>query len=275
MGVPRAEIGIFGGSGFYSLVPGVKSYAVQTPYGSPSNNIAIAEIEGRRVAFLPRHGAQHQYPPHSINYRANIWAMKELGVTRIISPSACGSLDPAVEPGHFVFCDQFVNMTSGRRDTFYDGPLSMHIATEEPYCPEMRVLGAKVAEDLGIGYHRDGTVVVIQGPRFSTRAESKWFMQAGWSVINMTQYPEVVLARELEMCFLNVSLVTDWDVGLAGMPGVRTVSGDEVARVFKENNEKIREFLFAIIPAIPAERDCICASALAYANLSPTESVED
>lgn len=275
MGNPQAEIGIFGGSGFYSLVKGVKTYAVQTPYGAPSDRIAVAEIEGRKVAFLPRHGAQHQYPPHSINYRANLWAMKELGVTRIISPSACGSLSPDVEPGHFVFCDQFVNMTYDRKDTFYDGPLSMHISTEEPYCPDLRTLAAGVASDLNITHHGDGTVVVIQGPRFSTRAESKWFLQTGWSVINMTQYPEVTLARELEICYLNVSLVTDWDVGLAGMPGVRTVTADEVARVFQENNEKLKEFLFAIIPAIPAERACICRDALANANLSPAELVDD
>ena len=275
MGNPQAEIGIFGGSGFYSLVKGIKTYAVQTPYGAPSDRIAIAEIEGRKVAFLPRHGTYHQCPPHAINYRANLWAMKELGVTRIISPSACGSLQPDVEPGHFVFCDQFVNLTYDRKDTFYDGPLSVHIATEEPYCPDLRTLAVGVAEEMGITYHREGTVVVIQGPRFSTRAESKWFMQTGWSVINMTQYPEVTLARELEICFLNVSLVTDWDVGLAGLPGVRTVTADEVARVFNLNNERIKEFLFKMIPTIPRERECICKDALKNAIFSPMELLED
>jgi 5'-methylthioadenosine phosphorylase len=275
MGKAQADIGIFGGSGFYSLAQGVRTYAVQTPYGPPSDRIAVAEIEGRNVAFLPRHGRYHQYPPHTINYRANLWAMQEMGVTRIISPSACGSLSPSVEPGHFVFCDQFVNLTYDRKDTFYDGPLSVHIATEEPYCPDLRALAADVAGDMGITYHRDGTVVVIQGPRFSTRAESKWFMQTGWSVINMTQYPEVTLARELGICFLNVSLVTDWDVGLAGLPGVRTVTADEVARVFNQNIERIREFLFKIIPAIPEGRGCICKDSLEGAIFSPSEIVED
>lgn len=275
MGKAQADIGIFGGSGFYSLAQGVRTYAVQTPYGPPSDRIAVAEIGGRRAAFLPRHGRHHQHPPHAINYRANLWAMRELGVTRIISPSACGSLDPAIEPGHFVLCDQFVNLTSGRKDTFYDGPLSVHIAGEEPYCPELRALAAGVAEEMGITCHPDGTAVIIQGPRFSTRAESRWFIQAGWSVINMTQYPEVVLARELGICFLNVSLVTDWDAGLAGQPGVRAVTADEVTRVFEQNIEEIRDFLSRMIPAIPEERGCACRDSLRGAVFSPSELVED
>jgi len=275
MGKPSAEIGVFGGSGFYSLASGVKSYALHTPYGQPSDRLTIAEIGGRKVAFLPRHGSRHQYPPHAINYRANIWAMRELGVTRIIAPSACGSLRPEVEPGQFVFCDQFVNLTYDRKDTFYDGPLSVHISSEEPYCTEMREIGCQVADKLGIPFHPRGTVVVIQGPRFSTRAESKWFLQTGWTVINMTQYPEVVLARELGICYLNVSLVTDWDVGLAGEPGVRTVTAEEVARVFNQNNEKLKELLFELIPSIPRERGCTCADALKDAVISPMELMED
>jgi len=272
---PTAEIGVFGGSGFYSLATGAKSYALHTPYGQPSDRVTVAEVAGRKVAFLPRHGAHHQYPPHAINYQANLWVMRELGVTRIIAPSACGSLRAEVEPGHFVFCDQFVNLTHGRKDTFYDGPLSVHISTEEPYCPELREIGCRVAGELGIPFHREGTVVVIQGPRFSTRAESRWFLQAGWSVINMTQYPEVVLARELGICYLNISLVTDWDVGLAGEPGVRTVSADEVARVFNQNNEKLKELLFKLIPSIPGSRGCGCKDSLEGAIISPMESMED
>ncbi len=266
---PKADIGIFGGSGFYSFIDDVKEYVIDTPYGAASDHVYIGELEGKKVAFLPRHGRFHQYPPHAINYRANLWTMKELGVSRIIAPGACGSLQPEIEPGHFVFCDQFIDRTKGRADTFYDGPLSTHISTEEPYCEELRQAACQVAEEMGIPYHPHGTAVVIQGPRFSTKAESKWYINAGWSVINMTQYPEVVLARELGICYLNISLVTDWDVGLAGIPGVKTVTAEEVYRVFNENNEKLRKLLFQLIPRIPEKRSCPCKDALKDAVINP------
>lgn len=263
----KAEIGVFGGSGFYSLHGDVEDIAVETPYGSPSARVAIGEIGGRRVAFLPRHGQRHEYPPHMINYRANIWAMKELGVTQIIGPCAAGSLRPQVKPGDFVLCDQLVDRTSGRKDTFYDGPVATHVSSAEPYCPEMRGIVAKEGRQLGIDIYDEGTVVVIQGPRFSTKAESKWFASQGWEVINMTQYPEAYLARELEMCYLNISLITDYDVGLEGHPEVEPVTLDEVIEIFNANNAKVRELIMKIIPKLPTKRECICSKALQGARL--------
>ncbi len=255
----RAEIGVFGGSGFHSLLEGAKEHRIDTPYGAPSADVTIGEIGGRSVAFLPRHGNEHQYPPHMINYRANVWAMKELGVSRIIGPNACGSLQPGVKPGDFVICDQFVDRTTGRKDTFYDGPTTTHVSSADPYCPTMRAVAVQEGRSLGITVHPTGTVVVIQGPRFSTRAESKWFAAQGWEVINMTQYPECYLARELEICYCNISLITDHDVGTEG---VEPVTNDEVVRVFQANNAKVRDLLHAMIPALPSARDCVCATAL-------------
>ena len=266
MSRPQAELGVFGGSGFYSFLDGVTEHAVDTPFGAPSDAVAIGEVEGRRVAFLPRHGRRHQYPPHRINYRANLWAMKQLGVTRVIGPCAAGSLQPEVAPGHFVVCDQLVDRTTGRADTFYDGPVTTHISFADPYCPELRALALKQAAAKRIAVHDGGTMVVIQGPRFSTRAESRWFQQAGWRVINMTGYPEAALARELELCYLNISLITDYDVGLEGVPGVEPVSHAEVVRVFEQNNARLKELLFALLPDVPTERSCVCATALSGAR---------
>ncbi|MHB9003952.1 MAG: S-methyl-5'-thioadenosine phosphorylase [Coriobacteriia bacterium] len=259
MDKPQAEIGVFGGSGFYELLENAREFRMNTPYGAPSSPLMIGEIGGRSVAFLPRHGKDHSLPPHKINYRANVWAMKEIGVSRIIGPNACGSLQPDVKPGDFVICDQFVDRTWGRPDTFYDGPITTHVSSADPYCDTMRTVAVDCANELGISVHPQGTVVVIQGPRFSTRAESKWFAAQGWEVINMTQYPECYLARELEMCYCNISLITDHD---AGTEGVEPVSNDEVVRVFQANNQKLKSLLHAMIPALPIERACICASAL-------------
>jgi 5'-methylthioadenosine phosphorylase len=259
MASPTAEIGVFGGSGFTSLLDGAQEYLIDTPYGPPSSPVTIGEIGGRTVAFLPRHGLKHELPPHMIDYRANVWAMKQLGVKRIIGPNACGSLQPDVKPGDFVICDQFVDRTSGRKDTYYDGPVTTHVSSADPYCPTMRAVAIEQARALGITVHETGTVVVIQGPRFSTRSESRWFASQGWEVINMTQYPECYLARELEICYCNISLITDHDVGTEG---IEPVSNDEVVRVFAANNEKVRALLHAMIPALPAERPCACAHAL-------------
>ena len=257
--LPQIEIGVFGGSGFYELLDDPKEYRINTPYGVPSSPVMTGEIGGRAVAFLPRHGKEHQLPPHMINYRANLWAMKELGVGRIIGPNACGSLQPHVEPGHFVICNQFVDRTSGRKDTFFDGPITTHVSSADPYCETMRQVAIETAESIGITAHPSGTVVVVQGPRFSTRSESRWFAGQGWEVINMTQYPECYLARELEICYCNISLITDYDVG---MENVDPVTNDEVIRVFTENNSKVKDMLYRMIPALPVERKCACASAL-------------
>jgi 5'-methylthioadenosine phosphorylase len=262
-----AEIGIFGGSGFYSFLSDVTEKVVETPYGAPSAPVSIGSIEGRTVAFLARHGLRHEVPPHRINYRANLWAFKDLGVTRVIGPCAAGSLQRDVAPGHFVVCDQLVDRTSGRTDTFYDGPVTTHVSFADPYCPELRRVAIDVAPELGITVHDKGTVVTVQGPRFSSRAESKWFQREGWEVVNMTQYPECYLARELEMCYVNVSLITDYDVGVEGE--TEAVSHEQVLRVFTENNEKLRKLLFALVPKIPRERSCPCGTTLQGARLEP------
>lgn len=259
MAYPQAEIGVFGGSGFYSLLDDPIEFKVDTPYGAPSAPVTYGEIGGRKVAFLPRHGKEHDLPPHMINYRANVYAMKQLGVRQIIGPNACGSLQPHVKPGDFVICDQFVDRTTGRRDTFYDGPVTTHVSSADPYCPVIRQIAITKAQELGITVHPTGTVVVIQGPRFSTRAESHWYASQGWEVINMTQYPECYLARELEICYCNISLITDHD---AGAEGVEPVTNDEVVRVFAQSNEKLKALLYAMIPALPVERDCVCSHAL-------------
>ncbi|MBI2264746.1 MAG: S-methyl-5'-thioadenosine phosphorylase [Armatimonadetes bacterium] len=260
----RAEIGIFGGSGFYQLTGSVEEIKVETPYGPPSDTISLAEIGGRKVAFLPRHSRNHSLPPHRIPYRANLWAMKQLGVTRIIGPCAAGSLQKHVQPGEFVICDQFVDRTRGREDTFYDGPIVTHVSAADPYCPEMRRIAIEKAEALPNMVHRKGTVVVIQGPRFSTRSESRWFSAQGWEVINMTQYPECILARELEMCYLNISLITDYDVGLEGM---EPVTAGEVLEVFKRNNEIAVGLITEIIEGLPGEPSCGCGKALQGARV--------
>jgi 5'-methylthioadenosine phosphorylase len=187
--------------------------------------------------------------------------MKELGVERILGPCAAGSLQTHVRPGDFVVCDQLVDRTWGRADTFYDGPETTHIGFADPYCPTMREVAIKEGRERGLGLHERGTVVVVQGPRFSTRAESDLYRSQGWEVINMTQYPEAVLARELELCFLNVALITDYDVGVEGAD-VEAVSHEMVIKVFNENLARLRDLLLAIVPALPIERDCPCATAL-------------
>jgi 5'-methylthioadenosine phosphorylase len=265
----RADVGVFGGSGFYSLMEGpIEQVSVQTPYGAPSDTIAIGRMGDVRVAFLPRHGPHHRLPPHAINYRANLWAMAQLGVTRLIAPTAAGSLQPHVKPGEFVICDQFVDRTYAREQTFYDGPRVVHISSADPYCPELRERSIEVANQLGIDVHERGTVVVIQGPRFSTRAESRWFSAQGWEVINMTQYPEVVLARELEMCYVNIALITDYDAGLEGEAGIEPVSVAEVVQVLNANNERVRRLIELLVPRLGGSRTCPCARALENAVIS-------
>ena len=257
-----AEIGVFGGSGFYSFLERAEEVTVDTPYGPTSDRFTIGDIGGKRVAFLPRHGRNHQLPPHAIPYRANLWAMRELGVRRLIGPCASGSLDPALPPGTFVVCDQFIDRTSGRADTFYDGPVTTHASAADPYCPDLRNILLETGRAQGLDIRDGGTVVVIQGPRFSTRAESKWFSAMGWGVINMTAYPEGWLARELGLCYANVSLITDYDVGLEDDESIEPVSHEAVVTVFTENNDRLRKLLFEAIPKIGAQPSDVCANAL-------------
>ena len=258
-------IGIFGGSGFYRFLDEVEEMPLATPYGPPSAPVRVGKVGGVEVAFMPRHGDEHTLPPHRINYRANVWALKEIGVRRIIGPCACGSLRPELEPGTFVICDQFVDRTHARESTFYDGPQTTHVSAADPYCPGLRATLLECARELDIPVVGSGAVVVIQGPRFSTRAESRWFSAAGWDVVNMTQYPEAWLAREQELCYANVSLVTDYDVGLEGMPDVPPVSADAAFAVFRANLDRLRALLFAAVPRIGAQPQDACATALSSA----------
>jgi 5'-methylthioadenosine phosphorylase len=262
-----AEIGVFGGSGFYEWFAGAEQVTLDTPYGPPSALIAVAEVGGRRVAFVPRHGPKHIIPAPFVNYRANVWAMRELGVRRIIGPSAVGSLQPELHPGDLVICDQFIDRTSGRSDTYYSGPEVVHISAADPYCPELRALATRVAVEQALRFRPNGTVVVVQGPRFSTRAESRWYSRMGWDIVGMTQYPEVILARELEICYLNLSLVTDYDAGVEGAPEVAAVQAQDVMRVLAANIARVRDLLATLIPIIPATPSCDCQRSLEGARM--------
>lgn len=257
----KAEIGIFGGSGFYELLKNPKKVKIKTPYGYPSAPVALGKVAGKMVAFMPRHGEKHQYPPHQIPYLANLWAFKHLGVKRIMAPCAAGSLQARIKPGDFVVCDQFIDRTEGRPDTFYNGPKVVHISSADPYCPILRKLAVQSCRRLKIPVHDKGTVIVIQGPRLSSKAESRWFSKMGWEVINMTQYPEVILARELELCYVNISLITDYDAGLEGQKGVAPANVAEILKVFKDNNQKLKKLIIAMIEEMP-ERNCQCGESL-------------
>ncbi|CAN5469179.1 S-methyl-5'-thioadenosine phosphorylase [soil metagenome] len=247
----HAEIGVFGGSGFYKLLEDVHEVKVDTPYGPPSDSVFLATVKGRNVAFLPRHGRNHTLPPHKVPYRANVWAMRSLGCRAIISPCAAGSLQAHVAPGSFVVCDQFVDRTSGRADTFYDGPIVTHVSPADMYHPLLRKLAVDTIREHGIDCHDGGTVVVIQGPRFSTKSESKWFHDQGWEVINMTQYPEAYLCHELGMGVVNISLITDYDSGVHA--GTDAVNAHSVLEVFQQNAGRIKEVVLDLIGKIPAD----------------------
>lgn len=257
-------IGVFGGSGFYSFLEDVEEIEIDTPYGKPSAPLAVGEVAGTRVAFLPRHGRHHELPPHRVPFRANVWALREAGVRRIIGPCASGALTRELERGAFVVCDQYVDRTRGRADTFYDGPETTHVSAADPFCPDLRRLLVETAGELGVPVRDGGTVVVVQGPRFSTRAESRWFQSAGWEAINMTAYPECHLARELELCYATIAMVTDYDVGVEGE---EAVSAAQVVQVLRENNERLRNLLLAVIPKIGPQPDDICSTALRRARL--------
>ncbi len=264
----KVQIGVFGGSGFYKFGDEVQEIIVDTPYGEPSSPIFIATIEGKRVAFLPRHGVNHAYPPHMINYRANVWAMQQIGIKYLFGPCAAGSLQKNVQPGEFVICDSFVDRTMGRKDTFYDGPITTHISCANPYCPDLRALCIQAAKELNIPHHPTGTTVVINGPRFSSKAESKWFSKMGWEVINMSQYPENVLSRELEMCYVNISLITDYDCGMEGE--IIPTATQEIMEVFNKNLANLQKLLFKVIKDIQLERtpSCSCGSTLSLSRFN-------
>ena len=261
-----AHIGVFGGSGFYSLGDDIEEIKIDTPYGRPSSSLFLATINGKRVAFMPRHGVDHIYPPHEINYRANVWAMKNIGVRFLFGPCAAGSLQKHVKPGDFVFCDQFIDRTQGRKDTFYDGPITTHVSAANPFCPTLRERAIASAKQLNITAHKTGTIVVINGPRFSSKAESMWYSKMGWEVINMTNYPESILARELEMCYLNISLITDYDCGLEGQVAHSTIN--EIMDIFNNNLGKVKTLLFDLIEKLDTESSCSCHSVLSASRFN-------
>jgi 5'-methylthioadenosine phosphorylase len=252
-----ADVAVIGGSGLYALLEGAEEHQIDTPYGAPSDPITVANLAERRVAFLPRHGRDHRFPPHRIPYRANIWALHHIGVHQIVAPCAVGGLRPELGPGSFVVPDQLIDRTSGRIQTFYDDR-PVHVNFADPYCPIGREKVRQCAQAQGIPTD-EGTMVVVEGPRFSTRAESRWYTSMGGAVINMTGHPEAVLARELALCYTTIALVTDLDAGVEGDHGV---TQEEVFRVFGKNIERLRGLLFDVVSQLPQERTCPCSHAL-------------
>jgi 5'-methylthioadenosine phosphorylase len=253
-----AEIAVIGGSGLYALLEGATEHSVQTPYGPPSDPITVADVGGRSVAFLPRHGKDHRYPPHRIPYRANLWALRSLGVRQILGPCAVGGLQPHLGAGVFVVPDQLIDRTIGRAQTYYDAG-AVHVSFADPYCPVGRTTVLATAARHDVDIHDGGAMVVVEGPRFSTRAESRWFSGLGGAVVNMTGHPEAVLARELALCYTAIALVTDLDAGVEGGP---SVTQEEVFRVFGDNTARLRGLLLDAVTALPADRDCPCPHAL-------------
>jgi 5'-methylthioadenosine phosphorylase len=252
-----AEIGIIGGSGFYELLTDPVEVELRTPFGEPAAPITVGDLAGRRVAFLPRHGRRHEFAAHRVPFRANVWALASLGVRALLGPCSCGSLQPDLHPGDFVVVDQLVDRTWGRPDTFHDvgapdgTPGSEghvhHQGFAEPYSTELRAALVAAAREHGVPVHDGGTMVVINGPRFSTRAESAWFRSMGWSVVNMTGYPESVLAAEAGIPYATVALVTDYD---AGVDGHEPVTMEAVLEVMRSNVATLRDVLTAAVPRI-------------------------
>ena len=255
----QAEIGIIGGTGVYdpTLLKNVKEIKLRTPYGSPSDAISIGELKGRKIAFIPRHGKKHTIRPTDINSRANIHALKKLGVQRILAPSAVGSLKEEYMPGDTVIVDQFIDKTTKREQSFYTGKQVCHISVADPMCPQLRDMFIRTAEDMKIRYHKTGTYVCIEGPRFSTKAESKMHRSWGADIIGMTLVPECVLAREAEICYACIATVTDYDVWKAHM-----VNAEEVAKTMKQNLNKIKALITETIATLPKGRTCECKHAL-------------
>jgi 5'-methylthioadenosine phosphorylase len=255
-----ARIAVVGGSGFYEFLEGAEEIKVDTPYGAPSDLIAVGEVAGKRVAFLPRHGRDHRFPPHKIPYRANMWALRSLGVRRVIAPTAVGSLTPSFGPGTLVVPDQLVDRTRNRIQTYFDEGAN-HVPFADPYCPAVRSQAIVTAREFGWVPAGSGTLVVIEGPRFSTRAESLWFAAQGWTLVGMTGHPEAILARELAMCYAPLALVTDTDAGVDEGEGVTAA---EVFEVFAANMKRLRDLVTTLVGDLPAERDDddLCAHAL-------------
>ncbi|WP_028479320.1 S-methyl-5'-thioadenosine phosphorylase [Nocardia sp. CNY236] len=249
----RPSFGVIGGTGFYDFFDTEASTIdVETPYGAPSAAIAVGDVAGKRVAFLPRHGKQHEFAPHTTPYQANLWALRALGVRRIFAPCAVGSLRSDWGPGTVVVPNQLVDRTSGRAQTYFDGG-GVHTPFADPYCAQLRDAAAD-ADFEALRVVRDATMVVVQGPRFSTRAESRWFASQGWDLVNMTGHPEAVLARELEMCYAAVALVTDLDAGVEEGDGVRAV---DVFAEFERNLVPFKQLIRQVVAAVEGNDTCV------------------
>lgn len=257
------EIGIFGGTGIYDsgILEDTKEVSIDTPFGKPSDSITVGIFKGRKIAFLPRHGKKHSIPPHLINYKANIWAFKELGITRIIAPSAVGSLKEEIEPGHFALPTQFLDFTKSRDGTFSENGRVIHISVADPFCPELQSSILQVVKKQNFHIHKDCTYVCIEGPRFSTKAESKFYRSTGAGIIGMTLVPECQLAREAQMCYASISTVTDYDVWAE-----KPVTAKEVLETLSKNVERTKKVLTDLINQIPKTRSCTCANALKEAE---------
>ena len=258
-----AEIGIFGGTGIYDsgLLNDSKEITIDTPYGKTSDSITVGEFNGRNVAFMPRHGKKHTVPPHLINFRANIWAFKELGVKRIIAPSAVGSLREEFEPGHFALPSQFIDFTKSRKGTFSEDGRVIHISVADPFCPELQNIILDVTKKQGMQIHENCTYVCIEGPRFSTKAESGFFRTTGADIIGMTLVPECQLAREAQICYVSISTVTDYDVWAE-----KPVTAKEVMETLAKNVEMTKKILTLVIDQIPETKSCSCEKALEEAE---------
>jgi len=260
----NVNIAIIGGTGVYDpgLLEETRQIKIATPYGAPSDAITVGYYSGVKIAFLPRHGALHYLPPHKVPYRANIWALKQLGVTRILAPSAVGSLKEEIPPGDLVITDQFIDFTKGRDCTFYDGGQVYHTPFADPFCRELRQIAITAAESLKINFHEKGTNICVHGPRYSTKAESLFFKDIlKADTIGMTLVPECVLARELEICYLNIAASTDYDTWRG-----EEVNATMVSDTMAQNVKVIRKILAEIIKQIPEKRsDCSCISALSEA----------
>lgn len=247
-----ADVAVIGGTGFYRFVEDATDHVLVTPFGEPSAPISVGEVGGRRVAFLPRHGPHHEYPPHRINYRANLWALASLGVRQVIAPCAVGGLGPHVAPGDLVVPDQLVDRTSGRAQTFVETG-AVHVPFADPYCPGVSAALAGTSSDVRSG----GAMVVVEGPRFSTRAESLWFSGQGWDLVNMTGHPEAVLARELRLCYAALALVTDMDAGQEAGEGV---GQEAVFALFRENLDRLGGLLTEAVRTLPDPAGCSCST---------------
>ncbi|MGO9872732.1 MAG: S-methyl-5'-thioadenosine phosphorylase [Acidimicrobiia bacterium] len=268
---PTADVGVFGGSGFYRFLDQADDVALDTPFGAPSDPVTIGVVGDKRVAFIARHGKDHRHMPSAVPARANLWALRALGVRTVIGPCAAGSLTSTVHPGDFVVLDQLVDRTWGRPDTFYDAGLRHHVSFADPYCPVVARAAVDAGRRVGVTVHERGTVVVVQGPRFSTRAESAWYRAQGWEVVNMTQYPEAYLARELGMHYAGIALITDYDTGVEHDPEVAAVTQDHVFTFFEENLHRMRALLLELIPRLAFEpAGCDCNTAIG--PLSPYET---